>query len=217
MLNIFAPKRLLSPILRTLLGAALLSASASQAAGPAVPPSDTLAAECTGVESMLACVAGRTDFTRICWNGDTHGSGTCNGRPVANTSANARGPAITDWACTRDNVTGLIWSLESGVGDWTTYARTTLPNATNAVSRCGYSSGWRLPTRRELLSITRAGNGYPSIDTNYFPGTQVDIYWTDARYVLDQDAAWLVNFYHGDVAVGNTAYTNHVRLVRSGR
>ncbi len=215
MFNVFFTPRRLSLIFvppSLLWSAALLCAGAAQAAGPTGLPN-----ECSSEDSMPACIAGGSDFSKICWNGDAQGSGTCTGTLLANTRGASTGSTSTDWACTRDNVTNLIWSLESGVGDWTSYARTTLPNATNAVSRCGYSSGWRLPTRRELLNIVRAGNGYPSIDTNYFPGTQVDIYWADAPYLPDPVSAWLVNFYNGSIAVGSTTYTNHVRLVRSAQ
>jgi len=74
-----------------------------------------------------------------------------------------------------------------------------------------------LPTRRELQGIVRAGSDYPSIDSNYFPGTHIDTYWTNAPYLPDPVGAWLVNFYNGGIAVGTTTYTNHVRLVRSGQ
>ncbi len=217
MSNTYTTHRLLFVLPRLLLSAVLLCAGAAQAAGTTGQPINTGPTQCTSEDSMPACIAGGSDFTKICWNGDAQGSGTCTGALVANTRGASTGSTSTDWACTRDKVTNLIWSLESGVGDWTTYARSTLPNATNAASRCGYNSGWRLPTRRELLNIVRSGNGYPSIDTNYFPGTQVDIYWADTAYPQDPAEAWLVNFYNGSIAVGRTAYTNHVRLVRSGQ
>ncbi len=216
MFAVFAPSRLNPALPRLLLTAALLCASTAQAVATTRQPNDAGQTQCKNDDSMLACVAGGVDFTKICWNGDAQGSGTCTGALVVNTSANATGVANTDWACTRDTATNLIWSLETGVGDWTTFARTALPNATNVVNRCGYNSGWRLPTRRELLSIVRAGSGYPNIDTRYFPGTQFDIYWTNDRYQPEAEGVWLVNFYNGGTAVGRTTYTNHVRLVRSG-
>ncbi|MDP3616447.1 MAG: hypothetical protein Q8R49_01285, partial [Rhodoferax sp.] len=40
------------------------------------------------------------DFSKVCFNGDVQGSGTCTGALVANTSAAATGTPSTDWACT---------------------------------------------------------------------------------------------------------------------
>lgn len=105
------------------------------------------------------------------------------------------GPNPGDWACTRDNVTGLIWEVktdDSGLRDkdWAylwrsagiigdaycggTLSRCNIDNlvtAVNGANLCGYNTGWRLPFRRELLSIVHHGVWNPSIDTSYFPNT----------------------------------------------
>lgn len=157
------------------------------------------------------------DYTKICFNGDAEGAGTCTGTLVANTTATATGTPTTDWACTRDNVTNLVWSLESGSGDWNTYANTTLPTATNTASRCGYNTGWRLPTRRELLSIVHNGAWSPSIDSAYFPATQSSWYWSADTYAPGPASAWLVYFGDGDAVIDYKTVTDYVRLVRSGQ
>jgi hypothetical protein len=149
------------------------------------------------------------DFTRVCMNG------TLNCAGAANTGSS---PAASDWACTKDNVTNLIWSLQSGYGDWTTYAQTTLPTATNAASRCGFASGWRLPTRRELLGIVHNGLATPPmIDANYFPGTVSDWYWTSDTYAPFPSNAWFVGFNFGGSSAYSKTYSYYVRLVRSGQ
>lgn len=150
------------------------------------------------------------DFTRVCMSGQLAGQGTCPANP-------AQGSGADQWACTKDNVTNLIWSLESGKGDWTSYANITYPAAMNASNRCGYSSGWRLPTRRELLSIVHYGVASPVIDSAYFPGTQSSYYWAAETYAFDPTIAWGITFNEGsviDVFKSNSAY---VRLVRSGQ
>lgn len=153
------------------------------------------------------------DFTKVCFNGDLEGSANCTGTLVANTTAAAIAPATTtDWACTKDNVTNLVWSLESGNGNWPTYAITTLPNATNAATRCGYNTGWQLPTRRELLSIVHNGASDPAIDSAYFPGTRSDGYWSINTRALGY--AFLVDFFYGSTSYDNTN-SHYVRLVRS--
>ena len=161
------------------------------------------------------------DFTKVCFNGDLAGAGTCTGTLVANTGATPSGTAATDWACTKDNVTNLIWSLQSGQGEWTTYARTTFPAAHNSANgglgRCGFNTGWRLPTRRELLSIVNYDGSSPSIDSSYFPATQPSWYWTNDPYQPNPAYAWIVYFSNGDTYAVLTAYTYYVRLVRSGQ
>lgn len=49
------------------------------------------------------------DFTRICNNGEAEGEGGC---PVDMT-ADDIGDGANQWACTRDNVTGLMWEIKS--------------------------------------------------------------------------------------------------------
>lgn len=147
------------------------------------------------------------DFTKVCQNGTLNCAGS------ANTTAS---PAAAEWACTKDNVTNLVWSLESGNGDWTTYASTTLPTATNTANRCGYNSGWRLPTGNELLSIVHFDASAPSIDVNYFPGTSSSAYWTSDTYAPIPSSAWGVSFFQGHTDPYAKASSARVRLVRSG-
>ncbi len=149
------------------------------------------------------------DFTKVCMDG------TLNCAAAADTSASPARPAA--WACTKDNVTNLIWSLYSGQGEWTTYARTTLPNAENAQGRCGFNTGWRLPTRRELLSIVHYDGQSPSIDSNYFPATQPYFHSTNDPYHPDPAKALVVDFSYGSSVADDTRFTNYVRLVRSGQ
>jgi hypothetical protein len=159
------------------------------------------------------------DFSKMCWNGDTEGGGTCTGTLLANTTSVASGTPSTDWACTKDNVTNLIWSLESGSGDWT-YATTTYPAAMNTAGRCGFTTGWRAPTRRELMSIVHHGADTwydPVIEVNYFPNTYSDFYWTSNVYVDDTANAWDISFLYGDTSYSSSkSNIEYVRLVRSG-
>jgi hypothetical protein len=232
---------------RSLVALALSAASAAHAAGPTGLLNDTGQTQCNNGTAMVACDAATTgnasarprqdgrfgrdvaspgkvgggaagfDFSRVCFNGDLQGAGTCTGALVANSGAAPSGSASTDWACTKDNVTNLIWSLQSGYGDWTTYAATTMPADTNAASRCGFNTGWRLPTRRELLSIVHYGGQFPSIDSNYFPATQTNWYWTNDPYQPLPASALLVDFYFGYNSVADKTIVNFVRLVRSGQ
>ena len=94
------------------------------------------------------------------------------------------------------------------MGDWTT-SSAALPAASNAANRCNYSTGWRLPPRRELLSIVLFDGSNPSIDTSYFPATQTFYgYWTSEALTVD---------FRSGYSSGSSGYaTNLVRMVRSG-
>jgi hypothetical protein len=155
------------------------------------------------------------DYTKVCWNGDTEGSGTCTGALVANTTGTATGSPTTDWACTRDNVTNLIWSLQSASGGWEDGV-TMYPSMMNTATRCGYNTGWRLPTLRELLSLVHHGAWSPAIDSAYFPATWPIFYWSaDATSSLL--IAWIVHFYNGSTGTYNKNNSYYIRLVRSGQ
>ena len=160
------------------------------------------------------------DFTKICFNGDLQGAGTCTGTLVANGTGTATGTPTTDWACTKDNVTNLIWSLQTqGTVTWNAATVSTYPNAGhNTATRCGYSTGWRLPTRRELLGIVHSGlSTGPMVDANYFPATQNSVYWTSDTYAPGPSGAWYVYFVNGSTDADLKTSTYFVRLVRSGQ
>lgn len=78
------------------------------------------------------------------------------------------GSGPTDWACTRDNVTGILWkTVPSNIltfDDAAAYA--TAVNTAGGL--CGFTD-WRVPTVKELHSIVNLGTSTPSFDTNYFP------------------------------------------------
>lgn len=164
---------------------------------------------------------GGFDFTRICMNGKEAGVGDCLSNPAANTGAS---PAPTEWACTRDNVTQLVWSLETVLGINGNNAASTNPGSpidlANTSGRCGYNSGWRLPTRREMLSIIHFGRSEPLIDTGYFPFPGYDYtffnrYWTSDEVFSRPGFAWIVNVYgEGGVWPKGKSNIGAARLVR---
>ncbi|MBK9443644.1 MAG: DUF1566 domain-containing protein [Comamonadaceae bacterium] len=198
--------------------------------GSAMPRQDGRFGRDVASPSKVGGGAAGFDFSKVCMNGDIAGTpsgvvggnvtgiastGSCVASPTANTGAS---PAVGEWACTKDNVTNLIWSLQTDFGDWATYAQTTLPTATNNATRCGFNSGWRLPTRRELLGIVHYGAQNPAIDTNYFPDTlSSNGYWTSDTYTHDPSLAWDVAFEDGSPYAIVKAFSYHVRLVRSGQ
>lgn len=146
-------------------------------------------------------------------------------------------------ACVKDNVTGLIWEVKTNDGglrdkawtytwfDGTTGTQDGTNNCNpntrcdtdkfvadvNAANLCNFSNGWRLPTRRELLSIVHLGASNPAIDTAYFPNTVSGWYWSSDLNTTDPAYAWVVLFFDGDTNAFDHGSDYRVRLVRSGQ
>ncbi len=137
------------------------------------------------------------------------------GNPIAI----ANGVPVSPPSCTRDNVTGLIWEVKTVANmDWVSNSDATyFVIGANNVGLCGAHSGWRLPTRRELLSIVHRGTSMPAIDTNYFPNTASAPFLTsDVHTPSPAVVAWDVNFIDGSTdPYWSQSGNYHVRLVRS--
>lgn len=87
--------------------------------------------------------------------------------------------------------------------------------AVNAAEHCGFSD-WRVPSKDELFSISdlRRHNNPPTINTKYFPYTQVGEYWSVNDYSFQHDAAWGWSFEFGHDRVDWKAAPKFLRLVR---
>jgi hypothetical protein len=82
---------------------------------------------------------------------------------------------------------------------------------------CGHND-WRVPARRELLSIVHHGAASsPRIDTAFFPNTQGSSYWSSDVYAPDPAYPWGVYFVIGSTYAYHQSNVLHVRLVRSGQ
>lgn len=110
--------------------------------------------------------------------------------------------------------TGLMWQQnDDGV-------TRTSPEAIDYCAALTFPSGgysdWRLPDRRELMSIVDFGRVRPAIDTTYFPECRSSNYWSSSPYALSLPYAWYVGFSYGYVANYNKTNPNYVRCVRAG-
>lgn len=148
----------------------------------------------------------------------------------------------TSWSCVKDNHTGLIWevkqntvdSLQDNLAFYYWYSSSTENNGgspgvnysvlnteqhtvnVNNKKLCGFSD-WRLPSRNELRSIVDYGAFAPAIDTNYFPNTMGNFYWTSDTDPANPTIAWIVNFEFGQDDAADKTLDFHVRLVSSGQ
>lgn len=147
------------------------------------------------------------------------------------------------WSCVLDHTTGLLWEAKTNDGglhdvnqEYAWYNTDENNNggqvgninnnkntdafvkAVNKVGLCGHHD-WYLPNAVQLQSILDYSKPFPKIDTNYFPHTQQDIYWSSSS-AIDGLHAVSVDFNYGII---NATAKNHrfsdtehfVRLVRS--
>lgn len=151
------------------------------------------------------------------------------------------GAGVKDWACTRDNVTGLIWEVKATTGlrgQSHTYTWYDSKPATNgggigtpsggacfATGRCDTekfaadvnaaglcgASDWRMPKVKELEGIADLGRNKPAIDPTYFPNTSSWYFWSGSP------GAWGVDFGYGGAYRFDRSYYYGVRLVRGGQ
>ena len=119
-----------------------------------------------------------------------------------------------------DRKTGLVWARCSVGQVWdgaTCAGEATRHWHWEALELAQATTGWRLPSIKELSSLSDKGCLSPAIDRVAFPNTASTWYWSSTPYAGFADSAWNVNFN----AVTVTAYSRldrlAVRLVRSGR
>ena len=153
-------------------------------------------------------------------------------------NGNALEASATSWSCVRDNYTSLVWEVKTtdgGIHDASNTYRwggktalltgtfgtqyndwDTLVDGANAGSGlCGFTD-WRIPGREELRSIVNYNQVNPVIDTDYFPNTSPDYYWSASPYANDSSSAWGVGFMYGGGDYSYRDITYRVRLVRDG-
>lgn len=137
-----------------------------------------------------------------------------------------------NWACVRDNLTGLVWEIKTddgGIHDKDIYYRwggktargsgfgtyysdwDVLVDGSNNEALCG-STEWRVPSRAELESLVNFGAYLPALDDGYFPyGSSTT--WTSSAAPTTEEGAWTVNFSNGFTGFSPRTNSNYLRLV----
>jgi hypothetical protein len=136
--------------------------------------------------------------------------------PVSRAAAPA-GRYTTAADTVKDNKTGLTWQR---VGPTTPYYWADAKTYCQALSLGGFSSGWRLPTKKELETLVdrRVASPGPTIDSA-FPNTPANAFWTSTPYAADSSPdggspdggspgrAWRVHFGDGNSYSYDTTVT----------
>ena len=102
-------------------------------------------------------------------------------------NGNAVSASNTAFECVRDNVTGLVWQTNrptSPAQDWQGVPRDydAAASGSESYSRCGLTSGWRLPTKAEAESLLQYSRTGVSADTDFFTDLEDGWYWTSSSY-----------------------------------
>ena len=108
-----------------------------------------------------------------------------------------------------DTKTCLIWTkntIAKGVD---------CDDTEKAVAKLG--EGWRVPTLDEMATIVDRTRHSPAIDTEAFPDTANDWYWTSTPCAWNTSAVWVVLFSSGYVGGLDRNFYCCVRAVRSGQ
>jgi hypothetical protein len=105
-----------------------------------------------------------------------------------------------------DNATGLTWQLtvDPSSRTWD-----------DAKSYCAaLGASWRLPSVNELQTIVDDTKSAPSIDSNIFPQTPAEVFWTSSAFVGAPGNAWFVAFSLGTASLDDVTSLSRVRCVR---
>jgi hypothetical protein len=110
-----------------------------------------------------------------------------------------------------DTASGLMWT-KATVAKNQTYAQATA--AAEQLDVAGHKD-WRLPTVEELFLLADRTRISPAIDTDAFPDTANDWYWTSTDSAWAPSCAWIVLFHLGYASSLPRSYRACVRAVRS--
>ncbi len=112
----------------------------------------------------------------------------------------------------RDNVTCLIWQKDPSYLTAYTWADAKLKCTNNPLLG---GTGWRLPTRIELISIVDYSRVGPAAVVSVFPSTQLNPpYWTASPSGGEPKSAYMIGFNQGTLSYADQSTMYFARCVR---
>lgn len=126
--------------------------------------------------------------------------------------------SASKWSCVKYNVTGQIWEVKTRANKDDTYTFDKASDYGSHVNKnklCGYSD-WRVPSIKELNSISAKNTYKPAVDRKYFPNIYPIDYWSKSPYAKYTEYAWSIYFYSGYLYYFKKQDELNVRLVRGG-
>jgi hypothetical protein len=112
-----------------------------------------------------------------------------------------------------DVSTGLMWQQDSPTEIMAWEAALAYCEGLNL----GKYADWRLPNKKELLSLVDYSRYHPAINISFFPNTVSDFYWSSTTYVDNTDLAFGVDFSRFSYVAFGKDSNNYVRAVRGGQ
>ncbi|KJU87493.1 protein containing DUF1566 [Candidatus Magnetobacterium bavaricum] len=124
-----------------------------------------------------------------------------------------------------DNLTGLTWTKDAGTptvgsscpGGYMSWGSALdYVACLNTAAYQGYTD-WRLPNKKELLSLLNRGSFGPSLPSDHpFTNVQANAYWSSNTSAVNAGKAWTVYIYDGISPAYDKTSNNSVWAVRGG-
>lgn len=117
-----------------------------------------------------------------------------------------------------DTTTGLSWSKATLTPKEVNH--TAAEKLCAELDLAGHTD-WRLPTVEELFVLADHSKRSPAIDTDAFPDTHSDWYWSSTLHASGSSYAWIVYFNYGNAYYyrrgNNSAFVRAVRASSAGQ
>jgi len=116
--------------------------------------------------------------------------------------------------CITDNLTGLMWAR--GDGGFRTWQPAL--DFANSLDLCGFTD-WRIPNRKELLSLVNFGAGNVGVwllDSGFTFQVEA-VLWSSSSVAGSADKAWALIVLPGIVTTAAKSGGNYVLPVRAGQ
>lgn len=122
-----------------------------------------------------------------------------------------------------DHLTGLIWLKNANCAGYMNWYDALTYCSNLASESCGLTDGsaagdWRLPNRKELLSLVDYSRYSPALPHGHlFDNVQSDYYWSPTTLAFNTNVAWFVTMDIGYVGYNDKSNNYYVWPVRTGQ